>query len=433
MSANNKGKQIGGSVARKELLRYFSVAELERIRKHGYSDQQALTAVNDLLDSGDATEKTARDVFFEALPDLLEEPPTVDSFGRNGAEYSGTLIIDYLWKPYILYNEFQDIFGKSGTGKTFLLSLICASVTTGQFPTEKRKPGTVLYVSGEESFDEIADRIARASGELSRVTIIDRSESVGLNFDDQFDEFSAVVKRCRPDLLVCDPWQCFCGDRIDLNRQNQTRPLLQRVSLLAKENHCAIVFIAHMNKSQYVSDANDGLLGSSEIINAARSAIRVIEDETDPDRRIVIHTKSNHAKRGRSLRYRFDGDRIVWDGFSEITKEVLEQASRSRKTPLEALQQAAVTEERHRELIAALLEESQSTELCGIRITYNEFALKYGDSVFGGRQPKRVLDGVIPEMQARNVVLRTGIDIRKGNKHSLGFYIQKIVDTEPTE
>ena len=142
--------------------------------------------------------------------------------------------------------------------------MICASVTTGNFPTEKREPGTVLYISGEESFDEVADRIARAGGNLNRVTIIDRSESVGLNFDDRYDDFSAVVRRYRPDLLVCDPWQCFCGERIDLNRQNQTRPLLQKVSLLAKENHTAIVFIAHMNKSQFMADANDGLSGSSE-------------------------------------------------------------------------------------------------------------------------------------------------------------------------
>lgn len=416
---------------RKDLLCYFTTKELDRINRHGYTDNQILVTVKDLLDRYGATEGTVNSVFFETFPEFLEEPPISDGFGRNGAEYNGDLKIDYLWKPYILYNEFQDIFGKSGTGKTFLLGLICASVTTGQFPTEKRNPGTVLYVSGEESFDEIADRIARAGGELSRVTIIDRSESVGLNFDDRFNDFSAIVKRCHPDLLVCDPWQCFCGERIDLNRQNQTRPLLQKVSLLAKENHTAVVFIAHMNKSQFMTDANDGLSGSSEIVNAARSAIRVIEDETDPDRRIAIHTKSNHAKRGQSLRYRFIGDRIAWDGFSEITKETLEQASRTRKTPLEALQQSAVTEEEHRELIAALLEESRNTELCGVRITYDEFKLKYGDSVFRGRQPKRVLDEIASEMQARDVVLKTGIEIRKGNKHSYGFYIQRIVDDDP--
>lgn len=419
--------------ARKELLRYFSTKELERINRHGYTDQQILVTVNDLLNEYGATEETANNVFYEAFPEFLEEPPTADGFGRNGAEYSGNLKIDYLWEPYILYNEFQDIFGKSGTGKTFLLSLICASVTTGQFPTKKQAPGTVLYVSGEESFEEIADRISRAGGDLSRVTIIDRSESIGLNFDDRYDEFSAVARRCRPDLLVCDPWQCFCGERIDLNRQNQTRPLLQKVSLLAKENHTAVVFVAHMNKTQFVTDANDGLSGSSEIVNAARSAIRVIEDETDPDRRIAIHTKSNHSRRGKSLRYRFVGDRIVWDGFSEITKEILEQASRTRKTPFEALQQASVTEDGHRELISALLEESRNTELCGIRITYDEFRLKYGDSVFGGRQPKRVLDDIIPEMQARDIVLKTGLDIRRGTKHFNGFYIQRITDNDPAE
>ena len=353
--------------------------------------------------------------------------------GRKGSEYNGDLIIEYLWEPYIPKDEYSDVFGKSGSGKTFFVALICASTTTGRFPTVIKKPGTVLYISGEETFEEIADRISRAGGNLDRVTIIDRSESVGMNFDDGFEEFSAIIKQYSPDLLVCDPWQCFCGERIDLNRQNMTRPILQRISLLAKDVHCAIVFIAHMNKAQFTADANDGLSGSSEIINAARSGIRIIEDDTDSDVRIAVHTKSNHRKRGESLKYRFIGNRVVWDGFSEITKETLEKASRNRKTPFEILQISENTEAEHRDLIAALLEESRNTEKCGIRITYEEFRMKYGDQIFGGSQPKRVLTDIISEMQARDIVLKADLDIRRGTKHFRGFYIQKLPDNDMDE
>lgn len=350
----------------------------------------------------------------------------VKDIGRNASEYDGNLNVQYLYKPYFLYDQYNIVFGKSGTGKTFFVALACAAATTGNFPTEVKEPGTVLYISGEESFEEIADRIRRAGGDLSRVNIIDRCESVGLNFDSGFEKFAAIVKQYTPNLLVCDPWQCFCGERVDLNRQNQTRPLLQRVSLLAKETHCAVVFIAHMNKAQFLADANDGLSGSSEIINAARSAIRIIEDETDPDCRIAVHTKATHSKRGQSLKYRFLGNRIVWDGFSEITKETLEQASRNRKTPLEALQSNSEQFNGTRKLVAALMEESQGTEICGKRLTYEEFKLKYGESIFFGMQPKRAIDSVISSLTEREITVKTGIQVRRNNKNFNGFYIQRV-------
>jgi len=370
----------------------------------------------------------------ELLSDMVERASewtpfdiqTAPQLARNAAEYTGNLEIQYLYEPYFPYDQYTDVFGKSGTGKTFFVALVCAATTTGRFPTETKEPGTVLYISGEESFEEIADRISRAGGDLSRVNIIDRCNSVGLNFDTSFDTFAEIVKKYTPNLLVCDPWQCFCGERIDLNRQNQTRPLLQKVSLLAKETHCAIVFIAHMNKSQFLADANDGLSGSGEIINAARSAIRIIEDETDQDCRIAVHTKATHAKRGQSLKYRFLGNRIVWDGFSEITKETLEQASRNRKTPLEALQNSYDQDSSTRKLITALMEESQGTEICGKRLTYDDFKLKYGDSIFNGQQPKRAIDSVISSLAEREITVKTGIQVRRNNKNFNGFYIQRV-------
>ncbi len=409
----------------------FSSTDIAYLASHGWNPEDVLDQVNQLLNMRLTTESFARDTFFEQNEELIAPPSDKEYLGRKGSEYKGNLQLEYLWKPYIQYNEFQDIFGKSGSGKTFFVSLVCASTTTGVFPTETRPPGNVLYVSGEESFDEIADRILRCGGDLNRLTIIDRSVSIGLDFDGQYEMFCSIVQKYNPDLLVCDPWQCFCGERIDLNRQNMTRPLLQKISLLARATHCAIIFVAHMNKSNYFSDANDGLSGSSEIVNAARSAFRIIEDETDENRRIAIHTKANHAKRGDSLRFRFTEDhRIVWDGFSDITKETLEQASRNRKTPFEVVQSASFSEKNHMELISALLKECGDDDNCGIRITYDELREKHGESIFGGRQPKRALDDVTSEMQKRGILLKTGIDIRRGAKHHNGIFLQRIEDEE---
>ena len=104
---------------RKELLQYFSTKEIGQIHRHGYSDQQILKAVKDLVKDGTATEGTAHDVFFELMPELLEEPPEKESFGRNGAEYSGNLVIDYLWKPTFYTMSFKIFLARAEQEKHF--------------------------------------------------------------------------------------------------------------------------------------------------------------------------------------------------------------------------------------------------------------------------------------------------------------------------
>ena len=235
-----------------------------------------------------------------------------------------------------------------------------------------------------------------------------------------------MFSKVHADLVVVDPWQAFCGDRINANSQTIMRPFLQRIVLTANEFDFALIFICHENKSQFNVTATDAISGSSEIANVARSCLKIVEDGNDPCVRHIVQTKSNHRMRGTSLKYRFLDNRIIWDGFSPLTKESLDEASRTRRTAFEVLEQNETAAEEHRSLITALLEEAQNTETCGRRISYSEFRLKHGESIFSGRQPKRALTDILPELQARNIVLKADLDIRRGSKHDRGFFIQKI-------
>lgn len=411
----------------------FSLTEIASFT--GMTVAELNTEVTRLISDGLATPETVKEKFYELFSKYYRtKQPSKARIPRNGAEYDGQLEISYLIDPYIPKRELTNIHGKSGCGKTFALALWCAATTTGKFPTETKEPGSVLYVSAEESFAEIADRIARAGGDLNRVQILDREASVGLNFDDGIDDFREIFKKNPSDLVVVDPWQAYCGNNIDANRQTLMRPFLQKIVLLANEFDFALVFVCHENKGQYHTAATDAISGSSEIANVARSCLKVIEDSDDPCVRHIVQTKSNHRQRGKSLKYRFVENRIVWDGFSPLTKESIEEASRTRRTPFEVLQQTETAAEEHRALIAALLEEARNTEICGKRLSYSEFRMQYGEGIFSGRQPKRVLTEILPEMQARNIVLKVDLDIRRGSKHhDRGFYIQKVSDEEPEE
>lgn len=348
---------------------------------------------------------------------------------RQGSEFK-KLELHYLWNPYLLFGEYCTIYGSSGTGKTFLEALMCAGVTTGYFPTgEKSQPGNVLIVSGEETFDELIDRVIRCGGDPSRCFVLDCTDSVGLNIDEGFDELLAIVKKYSPKLVVLDPWQCFLGERVDMNRQNVLRPILQKLTLLAKKADCAIVLCSHVNKKLQESDANNAMSGSSELANAARSAIRVIEDEEDENRRICVHTKSNHSKRGESLCYRFMPDGSVkWDGTSDIDKSTLEAAARARKTPGELVKEKSASDVQMQKLMAALMEQAKNTASCGKRITYDEMKMQYGQAIFSGGQAKRVLDDMENALKERNILIKTGIQVRRNGKLFNGFYLQEIVD-----
>lgn len=350
--------------------------------------------------------------------------------GRSGAEYNGDLKIDYLWYPFLPLDEYTVVFGASGTGKTFYLALLCAYVTTGKAlpcDDQTRKPGTVLYISAEESFEEIMDRITKAGGDKKQCVVIDRVDSLGLNLDSGFDEMTELISSYHPDLVVLDPWQTFLGATVDMNRANMLRPILQKLSLLAKKTHSAVVVVSHINKKSQGDDANFAATGSNELINASRSAVRLIEDENDNDRRIAVHTKSNHARRGKSVCFRFTDSGVRWDGISDIDKATLEEAARKRQTPGELKKSKDGSEEARRKLVSVLIEESRNTENCGIRLTYEDMRLKYGANVFNGMQPKRMLDNLTEELLSRGIYVKTGIDVRRGEKHFNGFFIQRIL------
>jgi hypothetical protein len=123
--------------------------------------------------------------------------------------------------------------------------------------------------------------------------------------------------------------------------------------------------------------------------------------------------------------YRINDGGLEWAGFSEITKLTLEAAARNRKSVGEQIAEVHRKEETNERLVSALLDAAKGTETCGVRYSYNEFKLKYGDDIFGDMQPKRALDALIPAMANRGITLETGKQIRRDNKLSNGFFIQE--------
>lgn len=236
------------------------------------------------------------------------------------------------------------------------------------------------------------------------------------------------MKAYRPALVIVDPWHAFLGANVDINRVNALRPVFQKLANLAKVCACAMILVSHVNKRAQGENANHAALGSSDFINAARSAFRVIFDGDAEDRRIMVHTKSNYAAYGQSVCYRIENGGVAWDGFSEVTRQTLETAARKRAAPWEVVQSERESTAVNHALIEAL--ESAANQSSAVRYSYDAFKKLHGEQIFGNAQPKRALDAIKEQLADDGYFLRTGIQVRKGRVNSNGFLIQ-LVSAKP--
>jgi hypothetical protein len=190
-----------------------------------------------------------------------------------------------------------------------------------------------------------------------------------------------------------------------------------------------MILVSHVNKRAQGENANNAATGSTDFINAARSAIRVIFDDA-PGRecyRILCHTKSNYAAAGRSISYRItEGGGILWGGFSDITRQVLEAAARSRRTPYEELLRQGEQSSANALLRKALKEYAAKAQPGkAVNLSYDQVKAEYGAEIFSGMQPKRILDTLARDLRLDGITIQTGKTVREDGRTKNGFCLVK--------
>lgn len=340
----------------------------------------------------------------------------------------------FLWYPYLPIADYSVMMADGGTGKTILCCGIAAAVSTGKHlpgDYDETAPRNVLFVSAEDGGEMLKKRLQLSGADLNRVYILDRADSIGMNFSTGYDEFEATVKAYNPALVIIDPWHAFLGESVDINRVNAIRPVFQKLANLAKVCECSLILVSHVNKRAQGENVNNAATGSSDFINASRSAVRVIFDEMDDDCRIMVHTKTNYAAYGQSVKYRIVDGGVKWEGFSDINKQTLEAAARRKATPWEIMQRTEERETVNSTLIDAL--ESSANQFVPTRFSYERFKRDHGHLIFGGLQPKRALDAVKDRLSEDGFFLQTGIQVKQGGEKGNGFMIQRIDTATPEQ
>ena len=232
--------------------------------------------------------------------------------------------MQWLWKPYIPFGKLTIIQGDPGEGKTTLALRLAAACSTGTLlpGMEPMEPFNVIYQSAEDGMgDTIKPRLMEAGADLDRVlSIVEDKKQLSL-LDERIEK---AIREHNARLIILDPIQGYIGSRVDINRANEIRTVLKRVSSIAERTGCAIVLIGHLNKASGSSSAYRGL-GSIDFRAAARSVLLIGRLKNDPTVRVIVHDKSSLAPEGKSLAFGLgDEEGFRWlDGYDGITAEEL--------------------------------------------------------------------------------------------------------------
>ena len=216
----------------------------------------------------------------------------------------------------------QNIRAFSSTAKKYGLRLAAACTTGGTLPGMKPLPPfQVIYQTAEDGLgDTVKPRLIEAAADLDRVLVIDEAKRE-LTLSDERIEKAIIQNGAR--LIILDPIQAYMGDKADMNKANEVRPIFRRLAEVAERTGCAVILIGHLNKAAGGQSAYRGL-GSIDFRAAARSVLLIGRVKREPNVRVIIHDKSSLAPEGKPIAFCLDPETgFEWIGEYDITADEL--------------------------------------------------------------------------------------------------------------
>lgn len=368
---------------------------------------------------------------------------------------------EFLWNPYIPMGEITVMFAAGGTGKSYATIGITADVTAGRIlPKYGEKPTTttpakVLIISAEDTASTIKNRMQEIGGNPDNCILLKTPKNLLELHEDSFllpqdkddiahiEAFANLLKEIKPKLVIIDPWSVYIGNDKNMNKSNDMRGITTVLTTLAKEYHCAILIVAHVNKMPQMENANNAVSGSTALIDAARSALCVRSFGADSDRRVIIQTKANYSNKGKAVCYRIidQGEgktaRFQWDGFCDLTEDDLTTSARSGKKLTDIANEKQDEDENIKNIVEVITTLSETNKK--IPISYKRFRTEIIDFCgedFLGSQPKKYINKALTDLRSRGIGIEFPAGVVAGldkdgkpeEKRDRGFYICCLTD-----
>lgn len=310
----------------------------------------------------------------------------------------------FLRSPDFPLGEISVIAGAGGIGKGQFGCYVMMCLSTGidyRTGIKVYEPCNSLFISTEDTASDIRARLDRAAvnGDLSRIFIVDKLKSyeMGLSVSETsgLSKIEALIAEAQAKFVILDPLQGLCGQSVDMSRTNHIRRIMHALAAVAERTGCVICLFCHPNKRQNIASANDLISGSADIVSASRSVLLLMPDfeNNDPDCRLIIHTKSNHAKAGQTMRFRVAESNSVI-GLSAVTASDAVEAVNLRKLTKPFSKGLVDYEQQFIDGVKDLLADGKSAQ-----ISFREFVQRYAPTFTG--KAKCVLDDVTRELSEK--------------------------------
>jgi hypothetical protein len=224
----------------------------------------------------------------------------------------------WTWEGRIPAGAITLIPGREGIGKSLTLAWLTAQVTRGTLPgIWQGQPRAVIYAASEDSWEHtIVPRLYAAGADLTRVYQVDVESDAGaafLTLPRDCDGLAVEISRLGVAMLAADPLLSLISAGIDTHRDRDLRTALEPLARLADSTGCAVVALAHFNKSAS-TDAGNLITGSRAFSAVARAVLSIARDTAADDGTCVMSvTKNNLGQLGQSLRYRIEEAEITTD------------------------------------------------------------------------------------------------------------------------
>lgn len=254
---------------------------------------------------------------------------------------------EYLAEPYLPRGMITILAGHAGQGKTTLALWLASHVSNGDL-MPGGKPGNVYYFTTEN--DEsivLRPRLEAMDARLDRVMVM-RSDARQLTLTDpRLFEMHKIFDG-KPDLIVFDPVQSYVGKKLDMNRTDDVRFMMDNLNKLLHATNAAVVLICHTKKAPMGFNGRPCELinGSSDFVNAARSVCFLGRDPARPDVCVVAQEKNSLGLPGASLAFTIGEDGAVhWsDEECELTAaQILTYSNEKRRHAARPSERAQAT------------------------------------------------------------------------------------------
>jgi putative DNA primase/helicase len=246
--------------------------------------------------------------------------------------------IQWIWAPYIPRSMPVMLDGDPGLGKTLMLLQVAANLSKGlpfldqvgkpTLAADVDGPQTTLILSAEDSLPHIMiPRLNRAGADLTRIKFLQGwlgPEDEEHAFDLQhLWVLTKAIEQWNPVLVILDPLVAYLGD-IDMHRANETRPVMAALKTVAERYGCTIMGVRHPSKMDQGGPLMYRGQGNVDLIGAARSGLWVQQHPAHAETQsLLIHTKTNVGRLGRTVVFSREGGEFAWRGVSRLRESML--------------------------------------------------------------------------------------------------------------